>query len=89
MNLRNIYGDIRDTIRWWKRKDVSLLFKFLNTLSRDHLRNFLSFVGLDIYSVERDLEDLIKEGLLTEEHAIYIKWHLESLRRNYDDVWAI
>lgn len=95
--LMSKLSDIRDDIDFLRRDDVSTLFKVLNIISGDRLRNYVAFAAFGVYQVQmyfEHLEDLKSAyGELSaddyEAWADVLLWYVNRASKHLDDIWKV
>lgn len=92
-------SDRKDDIDFLRRDDVSGLFKFLNILSGDRLRNYVCFANIAVRDVKRyydqtaELKAVFGDDLTLEEYDGFVQsflgWHIDKAVRECQDLWQI
>lgn len=95
--LMSKLSDIRDDIDFLRRDDVSTLFKVLNIISGDRLRNYVAFAAFSMHQVKTYFDNL-EEWKSSQEQvsadvyqkwADMVSWHVDRAYKNVDDIWLV
>ena len=96
--LMNKIGAFRDDIDFLCRKDISGLFKFLNMLSGDRLRNNLVFANMSARNLKKEYDRLMEfardypEEMTAERWERYVdllEFDINRVIQDVEDLWTL